>query len=54
MLKKKNMVTGIEMDEKVAVKDCEAYILAKQHVKLFPKESHIKYKNIRDLTVCNI
>ena len=54
MLKKKDIVTGMEVNEKVAVEDYEAYILTKQHVKPFPKKSHMKYKNIRDLTVCDI
>ena len=55
MLKSRNMVTGMEIDESVlASTECKDCTIAKQHVTPFPKESHTEIEEIADLTVSDI
>lgn len=55
LLKRKNMVSGLTVDESVPpLKQCEACIRARQHILPFPKESHTKYENIGDMTFSNV
>lgn len=55
MLKNKEMVLGMEVDGGVEGNaKCEACILAKQHIKPFPKQSQTEIKEIIDLTVSNM
>ena len=57
MLKSKGMVLGMDVNEDAEVDvdaKCEACILAKQHVKLFPKQSQTEIKEIGDLTVSDV
>ena len=55
MLKEKGMVLGMEVDRTVELAaQCQACIVAKQHVKPFPKESQSEIKEIGDLTVSDL
>ena len=48
MMKDKEMVLGMEVE---LAAQCTACITAKQHIKPYPKESHMEIKRIGDLTV---
>ena len=55
MLKEKETLLGIEVDRTVEpAAQCKACIIAKQHVQPFPKQSQMKIKEIRDLTVSDL
>ena len=55
MLKDKNMVNGMDVDTTVEPQtQCQPCIIAKQHVKSFPRESHTEIAEIGDLTVTDL
>lgn len=55
LLKVKNMVTGLEIDMSELVRSqCKTCVKAKQHVKIFPKKSLMKVKEVGNMTVTNI
>ena len=55
MLKDKNMVNGMEVDTMVEPQaQCQPCIIAKQHIKSYPWESHTDIAEIGDLTVTNL
>src|SRR5271168_1025937 len=55
MLKDKNMVNGMDVDTMVEPQtQCQPCIIAKQHIKSFPRESHTEIAEIGDLTVTDL
>src|SRR5271168_2320073 len=55
MLKDKNMVNGMDVNTTVEPQtQCQPCIIAKQHVKSFPQESHTDIAEIGDLTVTDL
>ena len=54
MLKRNDLVTGLEVDETKEPSQCKACIQGKRHVELFPKRAEEDVDQIGDLTVSDV